>query len=224
MLAHLDDMELDAGPRRAAGTERLCVVTRDVKPTAEMIRFVVGPDRAVVPDLKRKLPGRGVWVTASRECLTAAAKRGVFARAFRTDVTVAPELPALIEGLLERALIDALGVARKAGEVVTGFAKVESAAEEAAAVAFLQARDASPEGARQMAAAIRRGYAEEAEKIPVIRAFTTAQLDLALARPNVVHAALLAGRAADTVMARWHVLARVRTDAPNREDDKEFNR
>jgi hypothetical protein len=217
MLAHLDNTDLDAGPHRAAGRERLCVVTREVKPTDEMIRFVVAPDRTVVPDLKRKLPGRGVWVTASRECLAAAAKRGVFARAFGADVTVAADLPDQVQGRLERALLDALAIARKAGEVVSGHAKVEAAAEEGAGVAFLQARDAGPEGVRQIMAAIRRGYPEEeTANIVVIRAFTSAQLDLALARPNVVHAALLAGRATDTVMARWRVLARVRTPEPDR--------
>jgi uncharacterized protein len=219
MLARLDDTDLDAGPRHAAGRERLCVVTREVKPTEEMIRFVVAPDRTVVPDLKRKLPGRGVWVTASRDCLAAAAKRGVFARAFGADVTVAAELPDQVQGLLERALLDALAIARKAGEAVTGHAKVEAAAEDGAAVAFFQAREAGPEGVRQIMAAIRRGYsAEAAANVVVIRAFTSAQLDLALARPNVVHAALLAGRATDTVMARWRVLSRVRAPEPNRAD------
>jgi predicted RNA-binding protein YlxR (DUF448 family) len=218
MLARRDHTDLDAGPRRAAGSERLCVVTREVKPADDMIRFVVAPDGSVVPDLKRRLPGRGVWVTARRDCLAAAGKRGVLARAFKADVTVAPDLPGAVERLLERSVLDALGVARKAHQVVTGHARVEAAADEAAAVAFLQASDAGPEGVRQIMAAIRRGYAEDAANIVVIRAFTSAQLDLALARPNVIHAALLAGRAADTVMARWHMLARVRTAEPDRAD------
>jgi uncharacterized protein len=216
MLVHPDHADLDAGPRRAAGSERLCVVTREVKPPDDMIRFVVAPDRSVVADLKRKLPGRGVWVTARRDALAAAGKRGVFARAFKADVTVAPDLADAVERLLERSLLDALGVARKAHQVVTGHAKVEAAADEAAAVAFLHASDASPEGVRQIMAAIRRGYAEDAANIVIIRAFTSAQLDLALARPNVIHAALLAGRATDTVMARWRILARVRTIEPDR--------
>jgi len=156
MLTHPDSTaETDTGPHRAAGTERLCVVTREVKPTDEMIRFVVGPDRAVVPDLKRKLPGRGVWVTATRDCLAKAAKRNAFAHAFGSDARVAADLPDQVAGLLERALLDALAIARKAGEVVTGHAKVEAAAEAGAAVAYVQARDASPEGVRQIMAAIR---------------------------------------------------------------------
>src|SRR5258706_6362 len=93
MLARPDDADTDAGPRRAAAcTERLCVVTREVKPIDEMIRFVVGPDLAVVPDLKRKLPGRGVWVSARRDIVAAAAKRRALGRAFRADVKAAAAL------------------------------------------------------------------------------------------------------------------------------------
>jgi hypothetical protein len=221
MLARLDTADTDTGPRRAAGTERLCVVTREVKSTDDMIRFVAGPDRAVVPDLKRRLPGRGVWVTATRDALAKAVRRNVFAHAFGSDAKVAADLPDMVQGLLERAFLDALAIARKAGEAVTGHAKVEAAAEQGAAVAYLQAVDASPEGVRQIMAAIRRGAAEDAANVVVIRAFTSAQLDLALARPNVIHAALLAGRATDTVMARWRILARVKAEEPDRTDESQ---
>jgi len=219
MLARPDVADTDTGPRRAgAGTVRQCAVTRETKPTAEMIRFVMAPDRAVIPDLKRKLPGRGVWVTARRDCLAAAAKRGAFARAFGPDARVAADLPAMVEGLVERSLLDALAIARKARQVILGHAKVEAAAEAAAALAFLQAREAGPEGVRQMMAAIRRGYGANAANIAVIRVFTSSQLDLALAHPNVVHAALLAGRASDTVLTRWQLLARIRTAEPDGRD------
>src|SRR5215468_9784478 len=111
MLARLDDADTDAGPRNAAaGTVRTCVVTREARPVDAMIRFVVGPDQSVVPDLKRKLPGRGAWVTASRDVLATAVKRGAFARAFRADVEVAPDLAETVERLMERAVLEALGV------------------------------------------------------------------------------------------------------------------
>jgi uncharacterized protein len=219
MLARLDDDDTDAGPRNAAaGTVRLCVVTREVKPTDELIRFVIGPDRAVVPDLKRKLPGRGAWVTARRDVLATAVKRGAFARAFRAEVEVAPDLPDLVDRLMERSLLDALGVARKARQVVVGHAQVEAAAEDGAAVGVLHASDAGPEGVRQILAAIRRGSAPDTPNVVVIPAFTSSQLHLALARPNVVHAALLAGRASDTVIARWRSLAYFRQAEPGGKD------
>ena len=213
VLARPDQIETDSGPRRAApATARLCAATREVKPVDEMIRFVVGPDRAVVPDLKRRLPGRGVWVTAQRDLLAQAVRRGVFPRAFRSEVAVAPDLADLLEDLLERAVLDALAIARKAGQVIAGQTKVTAAAEAATAAAFLQARDAGADGRRQMIAAVRRGYGASAENVVIIEAFTSQQLDLALARPNVVHAALLAGRASETVLARWRTLARYKGD------------
>src|SRR5262249_56032869 len=102
MLARLDDADTDTGPRNAAaGPVRMCVVTREVRPPEELIRFVVGPDQSVVPDLKRKLPGRGAWVTARRDVLAMAVKRGAFARAFRADVKVAPDLADTAQPLLD---------------------------------------------------------------------------------------------------------------------------
>jgi hypothetical protein len=225
MLARLDDADTDSGPRNAAaGTARLCVVTREVKPTEELVRFVVGPDQAVVPDLKRKLPGRGAWVTARRDVLAMAVKRGAFARAFRADVKAAPDLPASVEGLMERAVLDALAIARKARQVVVGHAQVEAAAEDGAALAVLHAANAGPEGVRQILAAIRRGSPPDGANVVVIRVFTSAQLDLAFARPNVVHAALLAGRASDTVIARWQRLARFRQSEPAGKDEIQTKR
>jgi predicted RNA-binding protein YlxR (DUF448 family) len=225
MLARLDDAETDTGPRNAAaGSARTCVVTREVRPPEEMIRFVVGPDQAVVPDLKRKLPGRGAWVTARRDVLAMAVKRGAFARAFRAEVKAAPDLADTVDRLMERAVLDALGVARKARQMVFGHAQVEAAAEHGEAVAVLHAADAGAEGVRQVLAAIRRGSAPGATNVVVIPAFTSAQLDLALARPNVVHAALLAGRASDTVIARWRSLAHFRQAEPGGKDAIQSNR
>jgi predicted RNA-binding protein YlxR (DUF448 family) len=216
VLAHVHDPEIDAGPRAAApGLERLCIVAREVRPVADMIRFVTGPDGAVVPDLKRRLPGRGVWVTASRDAVTAAVRRHAFARGLKTDVRVAADLPATVERLLERATLDALGIARKAGRVVTGFARVEGALASEPVLALVHAADAGAEGTRKIAATARRYLGERADELTIVRAFTAAQLDLALGRPNVVHAALLAGPASDGFLARYRRLERFRTPDPD---------
>jgi predicted RNA-binding protein YlxR (DUF448 family) len=218
MLARLDHGDTDHGPRHAgSGTARLCVVTREVKSADEMIRFVVGPDGAVVPDLKRKLPGRGAWVTARRDCV-AAAKRGAFARAFRGDVMVAPDLAGVVDARLERAVLDALAIARKAGQVVTGYVKVESAVASGAAVAYLHASGAAPDGVRRIVTAGRRRHKPSGGNLMVIDAFPAAHLDLALGHPNVVHAALLAGRASDTMLARWRALTHFRMSDPGGSD------
>ncbi len=92
-----------------------------MRPVAQLIRFVVGPDGEAVPDLKRKLPGRGVWVTATRDVLGEAIKRKVFARGFKRDVRLPADLLDRTERLLEQSALDALAIAGKAGSVVCGF-------------------------------------------------------------------------------------------------------
>lgn len=211
MLARLDDSPLDNGPRKGAAPERMCVVTRETRPVAELIRFVVGPDGAVVPDVKRNLPGRGLWVTATRTTLDQAIKRKLFAKGFKRDVRSGPELADLTERLLEKSVLDALAIAGKAGEVVTGFTKVEAAIQQGGLVAVLHAADGSSDGARKIAAALNRNPDDDSPELPVIRAFSGAQLDLALGRPNVIHAALLAGPASQGFLTRCLRYMRFRT-------------
>ena len=209
MLTQIPDSELDGGPRRS-GPERFCAATRTIKPVTEMIRFAVGPD-GVVPDLKRKLPGRGIWITASRAAIEEAVKRNVFARGFKRDVRVAGDLAAEVERLLQRAALDALAIAAKAGAVVGGFAKVEAALGRDDILALIHASDGSAQGKRKLDAALHRNSDVKPREIAVIDTFTGSQLDLALGRSNVVHAALLAGPASDTFLARVARLERFRT-------------
>jgi uncharacterized protein len=200
--------ELDDGPR-ARGSERLCVATREVRPVADLIRFVVGPNGEAMPDLKRNLPGRGVWVTASREILGEAIKRKVFARGFKRDVRLPTDLIERTGRLLEQSLLDALAMAAKAGSVVSGFAKVENALAHDHVVGLLHAAEAASDGVKKLNAALHRNPRPGAA--PVIRALTGPQLDLALGRSNVIHAALLAGPVSDTFLARLRRLERFRT-------------
>ena len=202
--------ESDGGPRdRAAGTERLCVATRAVKPIGEMIRFVLDPNGVVTADLRCKLPGRGVWVTGTAEAVGTAVGRNAFARSFKRAARASADLSDELASLLERSALDAMGIAHKAGLVVTGFAKVEAALEQGRAVARIQAAEASPDGVRKLAAAARRAGEGDIGGLPVML-FAGAQLDLALGRSNVVHAALLAGSAAETLLARHRRLVAYR--------------
>ena len=201
MLARIHDDARDSGPRRAAsGTERLCVATGQAKPVDEMIRFVVGPDDTAVPDLKRRLPGRGIWITATRHALHTAIKRKAFARGFKRDVRVAADLVETTERLMERTALDALAIAHKAGKVAIGFANVDAALARARVTALLNAAEAAPDGTRKLAAALHRR--EDVANIAVVGGFASAQLGLALGRPNVIHAALLAGPETETFLAR----------------------
>jgi len=213
MLARVhEDSVVDAGPKiGGAGTERMCAATRTVKPTGEMIRFVVAPDGAVVPDLKRKLPGRGIWVTATADALTQAIKRKAFGAGFKRDVKVDAELVALTGRLLERAALDALAICGKASLAVTGFSKVEAALAREPVVALLHASNAAADGVRKLDAALQRRFGDGAKRPRIVRDFSSEQLDLVLARPNVVHAALLGGSASDTFVARHARLIRFRT-------------
>jgi uncharacterized protein len=212
MLATIHDSELDHGAISvAAGTQRTCVLTRSLLPVSEMIRFVVGPAGDAVADVKRKLPGRGIWITATRAAIEEAIKRNAFARGFKREVRVVPDLAAETERLLERAALDALAIAGKAGGVVGGFAKVEAAIGRDDVLALIHAADAAADGKRKLDGALRRETNEKPREIAVIETFTGSQLDLALNRPNVVHAALLAGPGSETFLARVMRLARFRT-------------
>lgn len=210
MLARPHHNAVDVGLRKSAvGTHRLCAATGAVRPVDEMIRFVVGPNGAAVPDLKRRLPGRGVWITATRQALRAAIARKAFARAFKRNVHLPPDLVEATESLIERAALDALAICHKAGKVAIGFAAVEAALARAGVAALLNAVEAAPDGVKKLAAALRRRA--DAAEIVVIDTFTSAQLNLALGRANVIHAAVLAGPESGTFLARTARLKRFRT-------------
>ena len=213
MLAIADPADLDHGPRTKSGTERMCAVTRQVAGIDDLIRFVVSPAGEPVPDLKRKLPGRGLWVSLSHAAVAEAARRNVFAKSFKRDVHVSKTLADDVERMMVRSVAEALAMAAKAGQVVAGFSKVEGAIEGRQATALIHATDGAPDGIRKLnakLAAIMRENAAESVDLPVVSVLTSDELDLALGRANVVHAALLAGSAGKTFLARCQTLARFR--------------
>jgi uncharacterized protein len=209
--------ELDNGPRTdRSATMRMCAVSREVRPVDELIRFALSPEGAVVPDLKRKLPGRGLWIEASRSRVAEAVRRNQFSRGFKRDVRAAQTLAYDTENLLVRSATDALAMAAKAGQVVAGFAKVEEALSQGQAksslLALIHASDGAADGIRKLDAIVRKraGNHGESAGFPVVTALTSAELDLALGRANVIHAALLAGPAGKTFLSRSQILVRYR--------------
>jgi uncharacterized protein len=186
-------------------SERTCIVTRAKGGPEQMIRFVVGPDAHVVPDLRHKLPGRGVWVTAQADRIAEAVKRKAFTRGFKAEVIVSAALPAEIEELLTRDCLQGLSLANKAGQVVTGFAKVETAIAKRAVVGLLEASDAGSDGGRKLGQVLRRRFGP-AVSMPRVKLFTSMQLSLALGLANVVHAALIEGAAVDAFLSKCRKL------------------
>jgi predicted RNA-binding protein YlxR (DUF448 family) len=211
MLAIVDG-ELDNGPRTKSATMRMCAVSREVRPVDELIRFVLSPQGEVVPDLKRKLPGRGLWITASRARVAEAVRRNQFSRGFKRDVRAAQTLASDTEKLLVRSAIEALAMAAKAGQVVSGFAKVEEALAGGQATALIHASDGAADGIRKLDAIVRQRGGNHGESLifPILTELTSAELDLALGRANVIHAALLAGPAGKTFLSRSQILVRYR--------------
>ena len=184
--------------------ERTCIVTREAKGPAGLIRFVLGPDHQVVPDLRHKLPGRGVWVTARSDLVEEAAKRRLFSRAFKTEAKAPETLAQDIERLLRDDLRQGLALANKAGAVITGFFKVESAITDKPIVALIHAAEAAEDGRRKLANQLRKRLGEAISSFPVIQELSNDELDLALGRSHVIHAALVAGAGSDGFLNRWH--------------------
>ena len=172
----------------------MCIVTREVKDEAELIRFVRSPEGVAVPDLARKLPGRGLWVSLDRAVLAEAMKRKLFSKGFRAETTMPPDLPDMVAKLLRQQALSLLSLAKKAGEAVSGFMKVEEMLGRRRAKLLFHGTDAAPDGCRKL-----DKLAEPAvEKIVL---FETRELDLAFGRANVVHAAVAKGGLAEKLSA-----------------------
>lgn len=178
----------------------MCIVTRDRLPPEDMIRFVLSPEGAVVPDLKKILPGRGVWVSGKAGMVAKAVRSGAFARAFKRPVSVDPNLPVLIEGLLVRNVVQSLSLANKAGLVVAGAFQVEKALESEEPAVVFHARDGGPDGDRKIRQVMARNAIDPAAVFR-IDFFTAEEIGLALGRTSVVHAAVRKGPAAKSLVA-----------------------
>ncbi len=196
------------------GPERTCIVTRRTGAPETMVRFALAPDGSVVPDIRAKLPGRGAWVTAEAAVVAQAIKRKSFARAFRVDANAPPDLAEMVDRLLEKDALQALSLANKAGLVVAGATKIEAAAGSRSLAGLVHASDGAQDGRRKLEAAVKRQLGEAADQIPRVQIFRSDQLDLALGRTNVIHAALAAGAASNGFIARSRRLDRFRGDNP----------
>lgn len=186
--------------------ERTCLVSRETGSKEEMIRFVLSPDNEVTPDLKEKLSGRGVWVTAKRSFIEKAFQKKLFARGFKQPVKVHENLVQSIEQLLLCDVRQGLSLANKAGAVVEGFFKVEKAIGEKKLKILLHAQEAAEDGQRKLANAIKKMYEDQARHVMVIQKIEGADLDQALGRSHIMHAGLLNHKGSDAFLLRWRRL------------------
>ena len=194
--------------------ERRCALTHEVKPAAELIRFVVGPDDVLVPDTDAKAEGRGVWISLGETFVAEAVKKKAFAKSFKTAVTVPEDLPALTRRRLQERFVASLQMARKAGQLMTGAMKVKAALETGEAIALVTATDAADDGKKKMLATL-KASSKAAEELglpgaarPHFELLDSAQLGLALGIESVIHAAPTQGAAGEAAVKRAERLAR----------------
>ena len=168
---------------------RRCLASGELRSKDELLRFVVDPDGALLFDLDGSLPGRGLWLLPRRDMIDKACARNLFARAAREPVKVPADLADRVAQMLRRRGLDLLGLARRSGQLQTGFEKVRSMLRDRRAALLLQAVDASAAG-RDKVSALGRATNPE---LRVLALFTSAELSQALGRDNVVHVAVEPG-------------------------------
>ncbi|HEY1629733.1 MAG TPA: RNA-binding protein [Rhizomicrobium sp.] len=197
-------MSLAAATKQEATLrERRCIVTGQTREEARLIRFVVGPDDAIVPDLAARLPGRGIWVTAERAALA----KAPFAKAAKRKVKVQDDLADHVERLIVKRMQDDLGLAKRSGLVVSGFDSVVEAIDRVAVL--VEASDGAEDGRRKLLGAARSRNADP----KVIDGLSSAEISVALGRENVIHAALKSGQLAERLVFEAGRLSGFRTQS-----------
>jgi len=194
--------------------DRTCIVTRKTGEPDGLIRFVVAPHGSVVPDVRRKLPGRGCWVTAERRFVDEAARKNLFRKAFKAEVAAPADLGEMVDRVLLQNALGSIGLARKAGALATGAAKVEAAVRSGEALAVLHALEAQPDGVRKITQARRATVHLGGPGIDAYKLFSESELGLALGALSVIHAALLAEDAGKAALKRVVALDRYRGGSP----------
>lgn len=183
----LNDEDLRKGPNRR------CIATGQVMPKEHLLRFVVGPDNNVVPDLDRRLPGRGIWLSPRRDVVNTAVSKRLFAKAARQAVGIPDDLAGQIERLLVRRCLDALALSRRAGQAVCGFEKVKAELKAGKVAVLVEAADAAQDGRDKLKAL--------APGVAVVEAFDAAELGAVFGRDHAVHACVAPGGLARRLIA-----------------------
>jgi predicted RNA-binding protein YlxR (DUF448 family) len=187
--------------READQSERRCIVSGEVLPKEALLRFVIGPDGRVIPDLDEKLPGRGLWLRARGDMIRLACAKGAFSRAARSEARVPNDLAEEVERLLRRRCLELIGLARRSGALVVGFEAVRAFLSEASAGALLAAADGAADGRGKIRAL--------APGVPLVDLFAAHDLGAAVGRDHIVHGAVAEGRLAERIVREAGRLAGV---------------
>lgn len=177
---------------------RRCIVTRQALEKPAMIRFVLDPEGRVAPDLKEKLPGRGLWVTADRATLTEAVKRNAFAKAARQSAKVPADLVERVAALARREVAELIGLARKSGQLRAGFEKVQAALQGGRVRVLIAASDAAEDGKGKLARLA--SSMPTRSGVEMVAPLTAAELAQALGREHAVHAAIAESGIAERII------------------------
>ncbi|WP_455474265.1 RNA-binding protein [Bartonella sp. B30(2025)] len=185
---------------------RTCIVTKKNASAETLIRFVIGPNNQIVPDLKSNLPGRGVWVSAYHSAIEKAIKQKAFSKSFKTDVEVASDLAHTVDTLLLKSALGSLSMMRKAGAIITGAAKVDAAIRSGQVILVIHAKEAKEDGKRKISQAIHMVQQQINWDIKTISLFTSNEMKVAFGNNAVMHAALLNMKAAEGFLKEIHKL------------------
>jgi uncharacterized protein len=201
-----DDPEVISG----VGPERLCAVTRKTRDARELIRFVLSPDGTMVPDLDRRLPGRGVWVGCDRKLVEKAVATQAFSKSLKMKAEAPADLAERVDGLIVKRVTGVFSLANKAGLAVAGFEKVFAALEKGPVRAVLHGADAAVDGRSKIDRKYKAIQADRGKPAAIVNVLTIAQMSLAIGRGSVVHAALTPGGLSDRFLEEAERLARYR--------------
>jgi len=190
--------------------ERRSIVTREKGEQTQMIRFVIGPDAVVVPDIRGNLPGRGAWVECARKKIEEAVRRQAFTRSFKQTVKVPDDLVGQVDRLLVQSTLKALAMARRGGGVVTGANQVEAALRRGRVAVVLHALEAAADGRRKIAQAAFAAQKDGGAAVDIEMLFSQQQMSLAFGADHVIHVAVLNSLAAKGFIERLHRLKNYR--------------
>lgn len=202
--------------------ERKDIASGELREPGDMLRLAFAPDGLVVADIYGKLPGRGAWIDATRLAVDKAVKSGAFARAAKRKVTVPDNFADTIEAGLSARVLGLFGMAKRAGQLESGFENVRSCARAGEIGVRIEASDGQPDGRSKIRVVVKAIVKELEVSMPtLIGCFTSTELGKVVGRDNMVHACVHKGKMAEVITHEIERLAGFRQLVPSEWPDRE---